>query len=317
MRWKVMISAPYMQPVIDRFRPLFKENNIELVVPEVRERLEENELLALIGDIDGIICGDDRFTKRVFEKAAKLKVISKWGTGIDSIDLAEAKKVGISVCNTPNAFTNPVADSVLGYILCFARRIPWSTKEMQSGSWIKKPCVALRECTLGVIGIGNIGKAVIRRATAFGMTVIGNDIVEVDPAFILETGTEMVLLDTLLQKADFITLNTDLNPSSFHLIGKRELALMKKTTCLINTSRGPVINESALIEALEAGTIAGVALDVFEDEPLVKESVLRRMDNCLLAPHNANSSPEAWEHVHKNSIKNLLDGLKKGRMPVQ
>jgi D-3-phosphoglycerate dehydrogenase len=127
----------------------------------------------------------------------------------------------------------------------------------------------------------------------------------------------MVLLDTLLKEADFITLNTDLNPASFHLIGQRELALMKTTSYLINTSRGPVINENALIEALETGRIAGVALDVFEDEPLAKESVLRRMDNCLFAPHNANSSPEAWEHVHENSIRNLLDGLKKGRMPAQ
>ena len=151
MHWKVIISAPYMQPVVDRFRPFFAESGIDLVIPPVNERLEEEVLLSLIDDIDGVICGDDRFTKRVLERASKLKVISKWGTGIDSIDREEAGKLGIAVCNTPNAFTHPVADSVLGYILSFARRIPWSTRDMQMGAWEKKPCVALRECTLGVI----------------------------------------------------------------------------------------------------------------------------------------------------------------------
>jgi D-3-phosphoglycerate dehydrogenase len=313
MRWKVMISAPYMQPVLERFKSVFDANGIELVVPPVKERLGEKELLALIGDIDGVICGNDRFTENVLRKAVRLKVIVKWGTGLDSIDGQAAGKLGISVCNTPNAFTHPVADSVLGYILSFARRIPWSTLEMWGGSWVKKPCVSLRECTLGVIGVGNIGKAVIRRAAAFGMKTLGNDIVDIDRAFLEETGTLMVSKEELLKAADFISLNCDLNPTSFHLIGTKELALTKPTACIINASRGPVIDEKALIIALRKKKIAGAALDVFEDEPLPKDSPLRKMKNCLLAPHNANSSPGAWENVHRNSIKHLLNGLKKSR----
>lgn len=316
MRATVMISAPYMQPVVDRFRPLFQEWDIDLVVPELRERLEEAELIELIPDIDGVICGDDRFTEKVFRKAKRLKVIAKWGTGIDSIDRAAAARRGIKVYNTPDAFTHPVADSVLGYILSFARRIPWTTEEMKAGKWQKEPCVALRECTLGIIGVGNVGKAVTRRAVAFGVEILGSDIIEIPPSFLKETGMKVVSCDELLRASDFVTLHCDLNPTSFHLIGKKELAMMKPTACIINTARGPVIDEKALIDALTGKQIAGAALDVFEDEPLPKNSPLRRMNNCLLAPHNANSSPEAWEFVHENSIKNLLKGLggKKGKV---
>lgn len=313
MKHRVMISAPYMQPVIDRFRSLFDEEGIEIVVPPVNERLSEEELLVLIQDMDGVICGDDRFTRKVIERAPRLKVIVKWGTGVDSIDRESAGEMGIPVCNTPNAFTHPVADSVLGYVLSFARRIPWSTKEMQKGFWEKKPCVSLRECILGVIGVGNVGKAVIRRAAAFGMKTLGNDIVDIDASFLKETGTRMVSKETLLKTSDFISLNCDLNPTSFHLIGEKELALMKPAAYIINTSRGPVIDERALIKALKMKRIAGAALDVFEDEPLPKDSPLRKMQNCLLAPHNANSSPEAWEHVHQNSIRHLLKGLKENK----
>jgi len=311
MSWKVLVSAPYMQPVIDRFRPVFKANNIELVIPPVRERLSEEELLQWIRDVDGVICGDDRFTERALRAAPRLKVISKWGTGIDSIDIAACARLGIAVRNTPNAFSDPVADTVLGYILCFARQLPWMDRDMRAGMWYKRPSISLRECTLGVIGVGNVGKAVVRRAIVFGMRVLGNDLVEMPPEFITETGIEMVSKEDLLRQADFVSLNCDLNPTSFHLISDREFSLMKPTAYVINTARGPIIDEPALVRALQERRIAGAALDVFEVEPLPKNSPLRQMDNVLLAPHNANSSPEAWERVHQNTIYNLLDELRR------
>ena len=309
MRWKVLVTAPYIQPVIDRFRDTFFENQIDVIVPPVNERLVETELLKLVEDIDGIICGDDQFTENVLKAARKLKVISKWGTGIDSIDREVAKKLGILVYNTPNAFTDPVADTVLGYILSFSRQIPWVDKEMRSGKWKKRTCTALRNQILGVVGVGNIGKAVIRRASSFGMRVLGSDIREISRAFLNDTGTTMLELDELLGESDFISINCDLNPTSYHIIGKRELSLMKPTAYLVNTARGPIVDEEALIRALENGVIAGAALDVFEAEPLPKDSFLRQFENCLLSPHNANSSPDAWERVHKNTIQNLLNGL--------
>ena len=310
MTWNVLVSAPYMLPVLDEYRGTLKEHGIEVVAAPVRERLSEEELLPLVADVHGVICGDDRFTDRVLQAAPNLKVISKWGTGIDSIDLAAAERMGIRVCNTPGAFTDPVADTVLGYILSFARQLPWLDQDIRAGTWQKHSGVSLRECILGVVGVGAVGKAVIQRAVAFGMGVLGNDIVELPQSFVLATGTGIVSLDELLAKADFVSLNCTLNPTSRHLIGERELSLMKSTAYLINTCRGPVVDEPALVRALQAGHIAGAALDVFEEEPLPPDSPLRYLDNCLLAPHNANSSPIAWTKVHENTIHNLIEGLR-------
>ncbi|MFW5748052.1 MAG: phosphoglycerate dehydrogenase [Chloroflexota bacterium] len=309
--YKVMISAPYMQPVIDRFRPTFEEHDIELVVPVVHERLEEADLLPLVADLDGAITGDDRFTERVIAAAPKLKVISKWGTGIDSIDQEACRRHGVAVRNTPNAFSEPVADSVLGYMLSFARRLPWMDRQMKAGEWDKIPGRALRECTLGVIGVGNVGKAVIRRASAFGMRILGTDPVTPPDDFILAHNIIITDLDTLLREADFISVNCDLNPTSERLINDETLAKVRPSAVLINTARGPIVDEPALVRALESGRLAGAGLDVFMHEPLPVESPLRHMDQVMLAPHNSNSSPQAWEHVHHNTIRNLLEELQR------
>ncbi|NQU71085.1 MAG: dihydrofolate reductase, partial [Rhodospirillales bacterium] len=151
MPWKVLISAPYLLPVIDEFRDFFADNQIEIVIAEVEERMEEAQLLPLVADIDGVICGDDRITERVIAAAPKLKVIAKWGTGIDSIDSEAAQRRNIRVCRTPDAFTEPVADSVLGYVLSFARRLPWMSDAMKAGVWDKIPGRAIFETTIGVV----------------------------------------------------------------------------------------------------------------------------------------------------------------------
>ena len=309
---KILITAPYIQPVIEEYRALLEEFDpqVTLVVPPVNERFTETELLACIGDIDGVISGDDEFTERVMQAAPKLKVISKWGTGIDSIDLEAASRHNVTVCNTPDAFTHPVADTVLGYILSFARQIPQMDSEIRSGRWSKMPGRSLRESTLGVIGVGMVGQAVVHRAIAFGMRVLGNDIEEVPAEFVRETGLEVVGRDFLLRNSDFVSLNCDLNPTSRHIIGLQELDLMKSTAYLINAARGPLLDESAVTIALRENRIAGAAMDVFEIEPLPEDSELRRLDNCLLAPHNANSSPEAHTRVHENTICNLIQELR-------
>ncbi len=306
----ILMTAPYMIPFMDRFRPVFEHYGIEVIVPTVEERMEEDALLPYAGQVDGTICGDDRYTPRVLACfAPRMRVISKWGTGIDSIDRAAAASLGIQVRNTPNAFTLPVADSVMGYMLSFVRRLPWMDRAVKSGVWQKIPGRSLSECTLGVIGVGNIGKAVIRRARAFGMTILGNDIVPIAPDFILENRVEMTTLEDLMRRSDFISVNCDLNSTSRHIINAESLAWCKPSAVLINSARGPLVDEKALCAALESGVIAGAAMDVFEEEPLPADSPLLKMDNVMLAPHNANSSPMAWERVHWNTIRNLIDGL--------
>jgi D-3-phosphoglycerate dehydrogenase len=309
-QYTILLTAPYMIPFVDRFIPVLESYGLEVIVPDVEERMEEADLLKYAGQFDGAICGDDRYTATVIEACApRLKVISKWGTGIDSLDAESCSRYGVQIGRTPNAFTTPVADTVLGYMLAFARRQPWMDKAMKSGEWKKISGFTLSEATLGVIGIGNIGKAVTRRAKAFGMKVLGTDIVEIDHVFINESDIELTTLDILLSKSDFVSINCDLNPTSEHLINAATLAQMKETAVLINTARGPIVDEQALISALQSGKLGGAAMDVFEVEPLPEDSPLKQMDNVMLAPHNANSSPAAWERVHWNTIKNLLDGL--------
>lgn len=306
----VLMTAPYMIPFLDRFRPVLADYGVELIVPDVNERMEEADLLNYAGQFDGTICGDDRYTARVIEACLpRLRVISKWGTGIDSIDSETCTRLGVKVGRTLNAFTTPVADSVLGYMLAFSRRGPWMDAAMKRGEWEKIPGKALSESVLGVIGVGNIGKAVTRRARAFGMKVLGIDIIDIDHVFVSESGIEMTNLEYLLSNSDFISINCDLNPTSYHLINANTLALMKPTVVLINTARGPIVEENALVTALSNGVVGGAALDVFEHEPLPLDSPLLKMDNVMLAPHNSNSSPAAWERVHWSTIRNLLDGL--------
>ena len=314
----ILISAPYMLPTLERFRPVFADFGMELIAAQVNERLEEGELLAYAGQFDGAICGDDRFSERVIQACLpRLKVISKWGTGIDSIDREAAARLGVKVCNTPNAFTLPVSDSVLGYMLDFVRRLHWMDREVKAGNWKKLMGRSLSECTLGVVGVGNVGKAVLRRARAFGMRLLGNDIVPVASDFLVENGVTMVGLQELMAQSDFVSINCDLNPTSRHLINAESLGWMKPGAVLINTARGPIVDELALVAALQAGKIGGAALDVFEVEPLPETSPLRTMDNVLLAPHNANSSPAAWERVHWNTIRNLVEALGMDLAPLK
>ena len=308
--WRVLVSAPAFLSVIEEYQERLGPRGVVLVAAPVAERLEEEDLLELLPGFDGIISGDDQITDRVLEASPRLKVISKWGTGIDSIDSAAAARRGIPVYRTLNAFTDPVADSVMAYILAFARQIPWMDRDVREGCWSpKRQGMALCDGVLGVVGIGNIGKAVVRRAVAFGMTVLGADPVPVPDAFCVETGLQILSLHDLLARCDFVALACTRTPGSGPTIGDTEIRLMKPGAYLINTARGPLVDEAALARALAEGRLGGAGLDVFEEEPLPADSPLRRLDNCLLSPHNANSSLKAYRRVHESTVQNLLEGF--------
>ena len=317
-KWKVLLSVPYLMPVMDKFQPIFDKHGIELVIPGAVECLNEEELLKIMPDIDAAICVDDHIKRRVLEAAPKLKVISKWGTGIDAIDLEAAKELGIIVRNTPDAFTRGVADTALGYMLNFARQLPALDRDMKAGEWKKHDAVALHELTVGIIGVGHIGKAVARRLKAFGPRIVGNDVQDIPRDFITETGMEVMSKEQVLKEADMVSLHCTLNnphstkkDANTGLIGKEELAMMKKTAVIINTARGQLILMDALVDALQSGGIAGAALDVFQFEPLPKDSPLRSMDNVLMGAHNANASTEARNRINKVTVDNCLKELAK------
>lgn len=310
-RWKVLVTAPYFQQVYDRYAGRMQALGMEVHLPEVNERLSESDLLPLIADFDGVISGDDEFTEQVLERGTRLKVIAKWGTGIDSIDSQAAARLGIAVRNTPNAFSEPVADTVFAFILAFSRGVHRQDSDIRSGIWVKRQCFALNGLTLGIVGVGNCGKAVALRCGGFGLRLLGNDIVRIDPALVEETKMRVVSLEQLLGESDFISMNCDLNPTSYHLMNDRTFSLVKPGAYYITTCRGPVTDEEALIEALRSGRLAGAGIDVFEKEPLPRESPLRSYDNVLLSPHNANSDPATADRIHDATLHYLIEELER------
>lgn len=309
MKKKVLVSAPYMQKEINKFLDFFDKHNIEITLPEVKEKLSENELLEIITDFDGAVCGDDMFTRNVMLKAKKLKVISKWGTGINTIDVKAAEELGIKVCNTLNAFSHPVADTTLAYMLAFARNVISSDMQMKQGEWEKINGFTLSEKTLGIIGLGNIGTQVAKRARAFNMNIIANDVKGIQPIILEQYDISMVSKDDIYKNADFITLHCDLNDSSYHMLNADSFNRMNKKPYIINTARGGLIIHNELLKALDDEIISGAALDVFEEEPLPVDDRLLQKRNVILAPHNSNNSPKYWAIVHENTLMNLIKHL--------
>ncbi len=309
MTQRILITAPYMVREREKVMPRLNHSELQVEWFPVRERLEEDELLRVIKGVDGIICGDDRITRAVLDRADRLKVIVKWGTGIDSIDREYASERGIPVRNTPEAFTLPVADTAVGYMLSFCRGLATNDAILKAGGWEKPQGYSLAEKTVGIIGLGSIGIAVAKRLRPFGPRVLACDTRDISPEEARALGVESSSLKNLLAESDIITLHCDLNETSHHILNAESLRYCRRGAFVINTARGPLIEEPALIRALEAGRIAGAGLDVFEDEPLPLESPLRHMPQVLLAAHNSNSSPACWQRVHQNSVQMLLKEL--------
>lgn len=304
--YRALILCSRLQETIDLYRDLFASHQVAIDVPSLngKQQFDETDLLAVIDQYDGVIAGDDEFTKAVLEKgvANQLKVVSKWGIGVDAIDLESAANLGIPVYNTPGAFPDEVADVATGYILMLARQLHKLDQAVRSGVWMRHSGISLRGKTLGVIGVGSIGRAIVERGQALGMNTVGFDIAELKDI-------EQVSLDKLCNRSDFIALACNLTPDNHHLISTNQFEQMKDGVYIINVARGPLIDESALISYLRSGKIAGAALDVFEVEPLPDDSPLREFDNCIFGTHNGSNTEDAVLRVNVMSIKNLFKGL--------
>lgn len=307
-RKKIAVTAPYLQLEWEKYKHLLKD--YEIIMPPVLERFEEEKMMEILSpDIEGIICGDDRITEKVIDNASGLKVIVKWGTGIDSIDKKYSESKGIRVLNTPDAFITPVTESTLGLMLSIVRRIDENNRLMHGGKWEKIRAFTLYELTIGIIGYGRIGSRVAEKLSHFTDNILWHDVKpdnELNPSGGIFRGTRC-LMDELIRKSDIISIHCDLNPTSFHLISEEQILQMKDGVIIINTARGPVLNERDIEKHLESGKIGHVGLDVFETEPLPDDSYLRNSDKCILLSHSTNSSPLHWDRVHLNSIRMLKE----------
>jgi len=261
----------------------------------------------------------DNIDAEVFDVAPKLSIVAQMAVGFDNIDVKEATKRGIYVTNTPEVLTDTTADFAWALLMAVARRIVEADKYVRAGRWKVgwHPGMLqgrdIHGATIGIVGAGRIGFAVARRAKGFGMKILFYDVVP-RPEMEKELDAKSVDLNTLFREADFVSIHVPLMKETYHLVNAEKLKLMKKTAYLINNSRGPVVDEKALYEALKDGKIAGAGLDVFEQEPAPMDSPLLKLDNVVVAPHISSASYETRSRMAEMTAENLVSFFE-GRKP--
>jgi D-3-phosphoglycerate dehydrogenase / 2-oxoglutarate reductase len=309
-----MISCRQMQSCFAEFRSSFDASGVEPYLPRVLgQYLSGAELVSAVSGCQGVIAGDDQFTRAVLKESPSLQVISKWGVGTDGIDQAAAMEFGIVVVNTPNMFNEEVADVTIGYLIMLARELHRIDAAVRGGEWRKVEGRSLAGSTLGVVGLGGIGLATARRALAMKMTVLGVDPSAASAGAARRLGVEVLPFAEIIRASDAIALNCPLNEETRGLIDASALATAQPGLFVINTARGPVVDEDALIAALRSGRVAGAALDVFEQEPLRPDSPLLAMEQVILGSHNASNTRQAVLRTSAQAVDNLLRHLGVGQ----
>ncbi len=293
---------------IDRLRDEFSRRNAEVVCPEFRQVMSEDELVALVPQFDGWIIGDDPATARVFEAGVRgnLRAAVKWGVGIDNVDFAGAKSCGLDVVNTPGMFSEEVSDVALAYLIGISRGLFAIDRGVRARQWPKPAGTSLSGKTVALAGFGNIGRASARKLLALRMKVIAYDpYYRPDPALAVDNAA----WPDRLGEADFIVLTCALTDSSRLMLSREVFDLCKPGVGVVNVGRGPLINEAALVEALSSGKVSAAALDVFEEEPLPAESPLRRFEQCVFGAHNSSNTVEAVQRTSLQAIELLFARL--------
>lgn len=279
----------------------------EIVYNDLGRPLTAAELKEMIKDCNGYIAGLDYVNEEVLEGANKLQVISRYGAGYDRVDLKAADKKDIIVTNTPGSNANAVADLALALILSIARKVPLLDQKTKAGEWVRSTGVELAGKTIGILGLGAIGKNVAKRAQGFGMKVIAYDPF-INLQYTKENDIEPVSLDYLIKNSDVISLHLPINEETRNIISYKELEAMKDHVILVNTSRGGLVNEEAAIEYIKNGKLGGLGLDAFENEPCDNYAKFQ-FDNVVLTPHTGAHTVEATENMAIMAVENLIKVL--------
>jgi len=314
MSWKLLITARTMNEVGASALQLLRDAKCELEIPPKPGPCSADELLKLLPGVNAVIASPDKYTGAVLTSpaASRLKIISRWGVGYDSIDFVQATRSGIVVAYTPGILDETVADFAFALLLALARRVHVGHLDMTNGLWRGAWGNDVFGKTLGILGCGRIGRAVARRATGFNMRLIAYDVQPSDAA--MKLGVKFVPLDELLAQSDFLSLHSALTPQNRGLLGEAQLRKMKRTAYLINTARGALVDETALARSLQEGWIAGAAVDAYVVEPLPGDHVLRKAPNILLTPRLASFARETGERVSVTAAQAIVD-LMNGRRP--
>jgi glyoxylate reductase len=278
-------------------------------------------IIEKVANVDALVpLLSDKIDDEVFDAARQLKIVSQLAVGFDNIDLKEATKRGIYVTNTPEVLTDTTADFAWALLMAIARRVVEADKYVRTGKWKVGWHPEMMQgrdvygATMGIVGAGRIGYEIARRAKGFKMKILFYDVIP-RPEMEKDFGATKEDLDTLLKESDFVSLHVPLMKETLHLIDESKLRMMKKTAYLINNSRGPVVDEEALIKALKEGWIAGAGLDVFEQEPISKNNPLLKMDNVVIAPHISSASYETRSKMAEMVAENLVAFFEKRKPP--
>ena len=309
MTYKVLVTCPPMLKQINQFRDIFHKMNIEITTPEVIQTLTEEELIKIVPHHDGWIIGDDPATLNVFKsgKEGRLKAAVKWGIGIDNVDFSACNELDIPITNTPGMFGSEVADLAMCYVLGLARDAFFIDREIRSGGWPKPSGISLKGKTMGIIGLGNIGQSIAKRANAHELNIIGWDPYATNIPDYIEVQENW---PSAVSSCDFIVFACALNQDNYHLLNNKTLHILKPGVRIINISRGPLISEKALLKGLESGVICSAALDVFEEEPLNSSSKLFDHPKCILGSHNGSNTIDAVIRASNEAILLLNNMLK-------
>lgn len=306
---KVLVSRRISQKAIEMLKQHF-----DVDVNETDGPLTAEELRARLAGCSALVCQlQDKINEELLAAVPGLRISCNVAVGFDNVDLGAATRHGVMITNTPDVLTDTTADFAFALLMAAARHVAEADRFVREGEF-KEWKIDLylgrdvHHATIGIFGMGRIGRAVARRARGFDMRVLYHDELRQPPEVERELGAQFADKETVLREADFVSLHVPLMASTRHLIGEAELALMKPTAILVNTSRGPVINEQALVDALQAGKIGGAGLDVFEFEPKVHPDLMS-MDNVLLAPHIASASYATRERMATLAAENCIAGL--------
>lgn len=316
MKPRVLIGPAHLYDIQPVFAPPLREAGYDLVFPKQHIQMVESQVLEHIPGCVASLAGSEPYTRKVIETAAAngLKVLSRAGVGYDAIDVKAATDNGVAVAIAVGANHDAVAEQAVGLLIALAKQIVPQHNTIRNGGWPRKAFGHIRGKTLGVVGLGRTGKAVVRRAKVFDLTIIAHD-PYAGAEFAAENGVRMVPMDELFSTSDFVTLHTPLTHETRHLIGHRTLSLMKPTAYLVNTSRGGVVNEPELFEAMSAKRIAGVALDVLDVEPPAGNP-LTQLDNVLFTAHTAGVDHKSRNDMASVAAANIVKILN-GEWPAE
>ncbi len=307
MGFKILITPRSFGKEDPKPFELLKEQGYEIVVNPYGRIMTEPEMVEAVKDVDAVILGVDPMNKKVIDAAGKLKVISKYGVGTDNIDVPYAQSKGIAVTRTVGANSDAVADYAFALMLAVARKVVLIDKECRKLNWSKISSIEMYHKKMGIIGLGNIGKGIAKRASGFDMKVYAYDVFK-DDQFIKEHNIEFTSIETIIKECDFISLHLPLTPETRNLISYDQFKAMKNTAIIVNTSRGGVIDEEALLWALQNNVIYGAGIDVFEKEP-PEQIKLLELDNIIVGSHCAASTVEAVNNMGIKASENVIANL--------